>query len=72
MKKERGTISRATLREGKESLVEKKCNLHCLHLLQKIGAKARSVLGSLVEFFNTILLGFMGLKRLNSYLHYKW
>jgi len=30
--------------------------------LKKIGTKARSILGSLVQFFNVTLLGFMGLK----------
>ena len=53
-------LAQQQLREGKESLVEKKMQTALAAPLQKIGAKAQSVLGGLVKFFNTILLGIIG------------
>ena len=48
------------LREGKESLVEKKMQTALAAPLQKIGAQAQSILGNIMKFFNTILLGIIG------------
>ena len=53
-------LAQQQLREGKESLVEKKMQTALAAPLQKIGAKAQSVLGGIVKFFNTILLGIIG------------
>ena len=53
-------LAEQQLREGKESLVEKKMQATLAAPLQKIGAKAQSVLGGLLKFFNTILLGIIG------------
>ena len=53
-------LAEQQLREGKESLVEKKMQTTLAAPLQKIGAKAQSVLGGLLKFFNTILLGIIG------------
>ena len=53
-------LAQQQLREGKESLVEKKMQTALAAPLQKIGAKAQSVLGGLVKFFSTILLGIIG------------
>ena len=57
-------LAQQQLREGKESLVEKKMQTALAAPLQKIGAKAQSVLGGLVKFFNTILLGIIGTRGL--------
>ena len=48
------------LREGKESLVEKKMQAVLVAPLQKIGGKAQSIFAGLFKFFNTILLGIIG------------
>ena len=48
------------LREGKESLVEKKMQSVLVAPLQKIGGKAQSIFAGLFKFFNTILLGIIG------------
>ena len=48
------------LREGKESLVEKKMQTALAAPLQKIGVQAQSILGNIMKFFNTILLGIIG------------
>ena len=48
------------LREGKESLVEKKMQTALAAPLQKIGAQAQSILGNIMKFFSTILLGIIG------------
>ena len=53
-------LAQQQLREGKESLVEKKMQTALAAPLQKIGAKAQSVLGGILKFFNTILLGIIG------------
>ena len=53
-------LAEQQLREGKESLIEKKMQATLAAPLQKIGAKAQSVLGGLLKFFNTILLGIIG------------
>ena len=53
-------LAQQQLREGKESLIEKKMQATLAAPLQKIGAKAQSVLGGLLKFFNTILLGIIG------------
>ena len=53
-------LAEQQLREGKESLIEKKMQATLAAPLQKIGAKAQSVLGGLLKFFNTILLGIKG------------
>ena len=53
-------LAQQQLREGKESLIEKKMQTTLSAPLQKIGAKAQSVLGGLLKFFNTILLGIIG------------
>ena len=55
-------LAEQSLRDGKEQVVEKRMQSALAAPLRKIGAKARSILGSLVEFFNVTLLGFMGLK----------
>ena len=55
-------LAEQSLRDGKEQVVEKRMQSALSAPLGKIGAKARSILGSLVEFFNVTLLGFMGLK----------
>lgn len=55
-------LAEQALRDGKEQVVEKRMQSALSAPLKKIGAKARSILGSLVEFFNITLLGFMGLK----------
>ena len=55
-------LAEQSLRDGKEQVVEKRMQSALSAPLRKIGAKARSILGSLVEFFNVTLLGFMGLK----------
>ena len=55
-------LAEQSLRDGKEQVVERKMQSALSAPLRKIGAKARSILGSLVEFFNITLLGFMGLK----------
>ena len=57
-------LAQQQLREGKESLVEKKMQTALAAPLQKIGAKAQSVLGGIVKFFNTILLGIIGTRGL--------
>ena len=57
-------LAEQQLREGKESLVEKKMQTALAAPLQKIGAKAQSVLGGIVKFFNTILLGIIGTRGL--------
>lgn len=57
-------LAQQQLREGKESLVEKKMQTTLAAPLQKIGAKAQSVLGGIVKFFNTILLGIIGTRGL--------
>ena len=57
-------LAQQQLREGKESLVEKKMQTALAAPLQKIGAKAQSVLGGIVRFFNTILLGIIGTRGL--------
>ncbi len=48
------------LREGKESLVEKKMQAVLVAPLRKIGGKAQSIFAGLFKFFNTILLGIIG------------
>ena len=53
-------LAEQQLREGKESLIEKKIQTALAAPLQKIGAKARTVLGGILKFFNTILLGIIG------------
>ena len=53
-------LAQQQLREGKESLIEKKMQTALSAPIQKIGAKAQSVLGGLLKFFNTILLGIIG------------
>ena len=53
-------LAQQQLREGKESLIEKKMQATLAAPLQKICAKAQSVLGGLLKFFNTILLGIIG------------
>ena len=55
-------LAEQALRDGKEQVVERRMQSALSAPLKKIGAKARSILGSLVEFFNITLLGFMGLK----------
>ena len=55
-------LAEQALQDGKEQVVEKKMQSALTAPLRKIGTKARSILGSLVEFFNVTLLGFMGLK----------
>ena len=57
-------LAEQQLREGKESLIEKKMQTALAAPLQKIGAKAQSVLGGIVKFFNTILLGIIGTRGL--------
>ena len=57
-------LAQQQLREGKESLVEKKMQTALAAPLQKIGAKAQSVLGGILKFFNTILLGIIGTRGL--------
>ena len=59
-KKRDQQLAEQQLREGKESLIEKKMQATLAAPLQKIGAKAQSVLGGLLKFFNTILLGIIG------------
>ena len=59
-KKREQQLAEQQLREGKESLIEKKMQATLAAPLQKIGAKAQSVLGGLLKFFNTILLGIIG------------
>ena len=53
-------LAEQQLRAGKESLVEKRMQTALAAPLQKIGGKARSILGGLLKFFNTILLGIIG------------
>ena len=53
-------LAEQQLRAGKESLVEKRMPTALAAPLQKIGGKARSILGGLLKFFNTILLGIIG------------
>ena len=53
-------LAEQQLREGKESLIEKKIQTALAAPLQKIGAKAQTVLGGILKFFNTILLGIIG------------
>ena len=55
-------LAEQALRDGKEQVVEKRMQSALAAPLKKIGTKARSILGSLVQFFNVTLLGFMGLK----------
>ncbi len=55
-------LAEQALRDGKEQVVERRMQSALAAPLKKIGTKARSILGSLVEFFNITLLGFMGLK----------
>ena len=55
-------LAEQALQDGKEQVVEKKMQSALTAPLRKIGTKARSILASLVEFFNVTLLGFMGLK----------
>ena len=55
-------LAEQALRDGKEQVVEKRMQSALAAPLKKIGTKARSILGSLVQFFNITLLGFMGLK----------
>ncbi len=57
-------LAEQQLRAGKESLVEKRMQTALAAPLQKIGGKARSVLGGLLKFFNTILLGIIGTRGL--------
>lgn len=55
-------LAEQALRDGKEQVVERRMQSALSAPLKKIGTKARSILGSLVQFFNVTLLGFMGLK----------
>ena len=55
-------LAQQQLREGKESLVEKKIQSALLAPVRRLGAKTRSILGSLLKVFNIALLGFMGMK----------
>ena len=55
-------LAEQALRDGKEQVVERRMQSALSAPLKKIGTKARSILGSLVQFFNITLLGFMGLK----------
>ena len=59
-KKREQQLAEQQLREGKESLVEKKMQTALSAPLQKIGAQAQSILGNIMKFFNTILLGIIG------------
>ena len=59
-KKREQQLAEQQLREGKESLVEKKMQTALSAPLQKIGAQAQSILGNIMQFFNTILLGIIG------------
>ena len=63
-KKREQQLAEQQLREGKESLIEKKMQATLAAPLQKIGAKTQSILGGLVKFFNTILLGIIGTRGL--------
>ena len=59
-KKREQQLAEQQLREGKESLVEKKMQTALSAPLHKIGAQAQSILGNIMKFFNTILLGIIG------------
>ena len=59
-KKREQQLAEQQLREGKESLIEKKMQTALSAPLQKIGAQAQSILGNIMKFFNTILLGIIG------------
>jgi hypothetical protein len=52
-------LAEQQLREGKESIIEKKIQAALLQPVQAIGEKTRSVLGSLMEFFTTLLGGWL-------------
>ena len=63
-KKRESQLAQEALREGKETLIEKKIQSALAAPVRKIGAKTRGVLANLLKFFNIALLGFMGLKSL--------
>ena len=59
-KKREQQLADQQLKEGKESLVEKKMQSVLVAPLQKIGGKAQSIFAGLFKFFNTILIGIIG------------
>jgi hypothetical protein len=52
-------LAEQQLREGKESIIERKIQSALLQPVQAIGEKTRGVLGSLMEFFTTLLGGWL-------------
>lgn len=52
-------LAEQQLREGKESIIERKIQAALLQPVQTVGQKVRGVLGSLMEFFTTLLGGWL-------------
>jgi len=53
-------LAEQQLREGKESVVERKMQNALIRPIQKVGQKAQFTLGRLANFFNILIGGFLG------------
>ena len=63
-------LAEQKLREGKESVVERKIQNALSQPIQKIGAKTQGTLGNLMRFFTTLLSGWLllqGIEALKAY-----
>ena len=57
--KQENMLAQQQLREGKESLIERKIQSALQKPVQKIGAKAQFALGNLMNFFNQLFFGWL-------------
>jgi hypothetical protein len=57
--KQENMLAQQQLREGKESLIERKIQSALQKPVQKIGAKAQFALGGLMNFFNQLFFGWL-------------